>query len=82
MVVTQIITWLLGLYVAVGIVFALFFVTVGAGRIDPSVPQSTRRFRVMIVPGVIALWLLLLWRLWQGVPHPPIERNAHREASS
>lgn len=81
MIIAQTIVWSLGVYVALGLLFALVFVTGGAGRIDPSVEQSTRGFRWMIVPGVIALWPLLLWRLMQGVQHPPIERNAHREAA-
>jgi hypothetical protein len=81
MIVPQIIVWSLGIYVAVGIVFALCFVTVGAGRMDPSVQQSTRSFRVMLVPGAMALWPLLAWRWLRGVQHPPIERNAHREAA-
>ncbi len=81
MFIAQIITWLLGLYVAVGIVFALFFVTMGAGRMDASVQQSTRGFRVMIVPGAIALWPLLAWRWLRGEQHPPMEKNAHREAT-
>ena len=81
MVIAQIIGWTLGVYVALGLLFALVFVARGAGRMDPSVEQSTRGFRWMIVPGATALWPLLLWRLVQGVKHPPTERNAHREAA-
>lgn len=82
MIVAQTIVWLLGIYVAVGVVFALFFVMVGAGCMDPSVQQSTRGFRVMMVPGALALWPLLAWRLLRGVQRPPIEKNAHRNSSA
>jgi hypothetical protein len=81
MILAQIIVWLLGVYLSVGVLFSLFFVVFGAGRIDPSVQQSTRSFRVMIVPGVIALWPLLALRLARGVHQPPTEKNAHREAA-
>lgn len=80
MVIAQIIVWLLASYALLGLLFAAYFVVSGVMRIDSSVQQSTVGFRVMIVPGVIALWPLLLLRLLRGVQHPPIENNAHRKA--
>jgi hypothetical protein len=81
MIVAQTIVWSLGIYVLLGLLLALFFVTRGAGRIDPSVQQSTWGFRLMIVPGVVALWPVLLLRLLRGSPPPPTETNAHRKAA-
>ena len=81
MLMAQTLVWLLGIYVLLGLVFAPFFVTVGAGRIDPSVKHSSWGFRVMIVPGVIALWPILAGRWLRGVQPPPIEKNAHRKAA-
>ena len=81
MIVAQTIVWLLGIYLLVGLLFVPFFVTIGAGRIDPAVQQSTWGFRLIIMPGVIALWSLLLLRLLRGVRHPPTENNAHRGAA-
>jgi hypothetical protein len=78
MILAQIIVGILGIYVTVGVLFSLFFVVFGAGRIDPSVRQSTRGFHLIIVPGVVALWPLLALRLLRGVHHPPLENNAHR----
>lgn len=79
MFIAQAIVWLLGSYLLLGIVFAPFFITLGAGRIDPSVKQSSWGFRFAIVPGVIALWPLLASRWARGIQHPPIEQNAHRK---
>lgn len=79
--IAQTFVWLFSLYALLGIVFAPVFVLFGAARIDPSVRQSTWGFRLMIVPGVIALWPLLVLRLLRGVQHPPIEHNAHRKAA-
>lgn len=81
MIVAQIIVWLLGIYALLGLLFAPFFVLRGVEQLDPSAQQSTWGFRVLIVPGVMALWPLLLLRLLRGVPHPPIENNAHRKAA-
>ena len=74
--------WIVGgltVYAAVGVVFALLFVTRGVNRIDPVARESTWGFRVTIFPGSVALWPLLLKR-WVLGRQPPTERNAHRSA--
>ena len=67
----------LQLYAAVGLLFALIFVFVGVGKIDPAAPGSSWGFRLMIVPGCVAFWPLLLAR-WIGRKAPPVERSPHR----
>ncbi|HEX4950101.1 MAG TPA: hypothetical protein VFZ34_25775 [Blastocatellia bacterium] len=79
--IAEIIVGMFSIYVAVGLLFALFFVTRGVERLDPSVQQSTWGFRLVIVPGVIALWPLLWRRWWRGAQHLPTENNAHRKAA-
>ena len=49
-------------YVALGLVFAIAFVTTGVGRVDPVAKRSGIGFRMIILPGVAALWPLLLAR--------------------
>jgi len=49
-------------YVGLGVLFAVPFLARGATRVDSSVPGSTAGFRAVIVPGVVALWPLLLSR--------------------
>ncbi len=71
----------LGLYALIGVVFALAFVSKGVGRIDPDAREGTRGFRLAILPGVAALWPLLLKRWWGGQTAPPVEHNAHRRAA-
>jgi hypothetical protein len=75
---TWVVRLLLG-YLAAGMVFAVPFVLRGVGAVDPVAAESTRGFRLIIVPGVIALWPLLLRRWIAGAPRP-VERTAHREA--
>jgi hypothetical protein len=77
-------TWLVrvaGYYLAIGIIFGLFFIMRGAGKIDPSTRQTGWGFKLIILPGVSALWPLLAWRLLLHQNHPPVECNAHRQAS-
>ncbi len=61
------------LYMLVGVVFGIPFVLRGANRIDPVAPGSSWGFRLMILPGVAALWPLLALR-WIRRSGPPEER--------
>lgn len=72
---------LLGVYSALGVVFAVAFVTRGVGRVDPAARQGTWGFRLLIVPGTVALWPLLARRWLGGVKAPPTEKNPHRSAA-
>ncbi len=69
-------------YMALGILFAIPFLLRGLRRIDPPTEGSTRGFKLIILPGVIALWPLLAWRWQRGATEPPTERNAHRDAAA
>jgi hypothetical protein len=71
----------LGIYLACGLVFAVPFVLAGVKRIDPHAAHGSWGFRVLIFPGTIALWPLLLRRWMSGVHEPPEECNAHRRAA-
>lgn len=78
----NLIAWILvsiaGVYAAIGVVFAFFFVTRGVGRIDPAAKEGTIGFRVLVFPGTVALWPLLMRRVQDDSP-PPEERSAHRD---
>jgi len=70
-----------GIYLALGMVFAILFVLRGAGKIDPSASKGSWGFKIIIIPGVAALWPLMAWRWVKRLP-PPSECNAHRAAAS
>jgi len=53
---------LLEVYSAVGLLFAIAFVTVGISQVDPASKGSGVGFRLIILPGVAALWPLMLTR--------------------
>ena len=78
----EILVAVMGAYVAVGVLFAILFVTWGVSRVDPVAREGTRGFRLIILPGVTALWPLLAVRWMVGSMHPPTEFNAHRRAAA
>jgi hypothetical protein len=52
----------LALYGLAGAVFAAVFVTAGIDRVDPVAQHAPVSFRLIVIPGVAALWPLLLVR--------------------
>jgi len=57
-------------YAALGAAFALAFLAFGVDRIDHGAKGAGLLFRLMIVPGLIALWPLMLLRwIAGGQPH-------------
>ena len=47
---------LAGLYIAAGVVFAGALLWRGLGKIDPAAGRSGWPFRMLIFPGLVALW--------------------------
>jgi len=54
---------LLGVYGLIGILVALPFVLRGAGTLDTAATKGSLGFRILILPGAVALWPILL-RKW------------------
>jgi hypothetical protein len=65
------------LYSAVGFVFALVFIIKGVQRIDEEAIGAGWGFRLLILPGSVAFWPMLLKRWASGQRTPPEERNPH-----
>lgn len=72
---------LLGIYLACGFLFAIPFTLFGVKKIDPHAAHGSWGFRILIIPGTMAFWPLLLRRWLKGVHEPPEECNAHRKAA-
>jgi hypothetical protein len=62
----QVLVDLLAAYGLAGIVFAAVFVIVGIGRVDPVAEHAPWGFRLIVMPGVAALWPLMLRRWMRG----------------
>jgi hypothetical protein len=58
-----------GSYAAIGLLFAGVFLTVGLSRVDPMSKGSGIGFRLIILPGVAALWPVLLASWIRGRGH-------------
>lgn len=71
----------LGAYLASGLLFALAFIILGAQKMDPHAAHGSWGFRLLIIPGVVTFWPLLLHRWLKGVSKPPQELNAHRQCA-
>ena len=59
-------SWVLrviGAYLVVGLLFAVWFVVGGVGRISPASRGTGWGFRVLILPGSAALWPVLVYEL-------------------
>ncbi len=60
------------IYLGIGVAFAVIFVTHLIGRVDPVARGSSAWFRIIIMPGVAALWPWMLARSLRPhkAPHP------------
>lgn len=54
---------ILGLYVALGLIFGLSFVLRGVNCVDPVAGESSFVFRVVILPSCVGLWPVVVW-MW------------------
>ena len=68
---------LLGIYLAIGVLFAIPFAFLGARKIDPSAEEGTWGFKLLIIPGSMVFWPLLMTR-WARKAPPAEECSAHR----
>jgi hypothetical protein len=50
------------IYVAIGSVLAVPFLIFGIGRVDHAARGAPVLFRLLVLPGVVALWPLMLRR--------------------
>jgi len=72
---------LLGIYLAAGLLFAVPFIADGVQTIDPAAARGSWGFRLLILPGSVVFWPLLLQRWRTGTSVPPPEVSAHRRAA-
>lgn len=74
----EIILLALASYLALGVAFAACFVAFGLHRVDPAATHAPLGVRLIIFPGVVALWpwLALRWKQSSGTGPAPHDRSA------
>lgn len=70
--------WATIAYAAVGFVFACVFVIFVVDNYDSSAKDAPKGFRILILPGVAALWPVFAVRLLRKNPSHPTEHSPHR----
>ncbi len=80
MLLAEIIVYAVEIYLAIGVLFAFWFVISGVNKLDESAKDSGFGFRLIIFFGAVAFWILLTWRLLKGKKRPT-EQTAHRQKS-
>jgi hypothetical protein len=56
----------LAFYVMFGLLFGLYFLFVGATKIDPLLADSKKGVRILLFPGVIATWPLFIKKVFKS----------------
>lgn len=69
-------------HAAVGVLLLPWWHLRGLRRLDASAAAGRWGFRLLVTPGLVALWPVLLPAAWRGDGHPRPEVNAHRRAAS
>jgi hypothetical protein len=76
----QVLATMFEAYGTMGLLFAVLFLPRAALRVDPRLRASPVAVRLLILPGVAALWPLFAWR-WISHAGTPDERTPHRTAA-
>jgi hypothetical protein len=66
MLVAELILWAAALYLAIGLLIGIPFAWRGVDRIDAAAVGASWGFRLLILPGCVALWPLLVRRWTRG----------------
>lgn len=59
----QIFVNFLGIYALIGLLFGIYFFLKGARQLDELIAESSWKVRLLLVPGAIGLWPILIRKL-------------------
>lgn len=62
-IIVEILLWLMGIYLAAGLIFSLYFLLKGAATLDEDTKDSPWHFKLIIWPGTVFLWSVLLVKM-------------------
>lgn len=58
----------IAIYFGIGFLFAIYFFLKGAEKMDPLIVDSNWTVRLLLIPGAIVTWILLVPQLFQKKP--------------
>jgi hypothetical protein len=61
---------LAAIYLLLGLLFYVAFIAKGIARVDESVEGSPKLFFLLLLPGTLALWPVLLIKWIRAIKHP------------
>ncbi len=56
---------ILGVYFLIGLFFGLYFIFIGATKIDPLMSETKKKVRILLFPGVVITWPFLISKLFK-----------------
>ncbi len=69
-----------GAYVVLGVLVGIGFVVRGVSRVDPAAAGAPIGFKLLILPGVVGLWpMVLMW--WLGASGAGAQGGTHTAQS-
>lgn len=68
----------LGFYLVLGLAYSLYFISFGVAQLVPAARGAGLGFRLIILPGAILFWPVLLARLIRGPAQPKPARALRR----
>ncbi len=81
MLVAEIIVYTVFAYLAIGVLFAVYFSFFAVKKFDEAAKDAGVGFSLVIFSGVAAFWIYFAWRLMRGKKRP-VEKNAHRKIAT
>ena len=66
----EILLMIVAVYLLVGVLFVIPFLIKGLNKVDEGAHGSTIGFKIIIIPGVIVLWPVLLSKWMRKPPSP------------
>lgn len=57
--------FVIGLYLSIGLVFGLIFISLGLKNVDEGSIDTSWKFKLLLIPGMLVFWPLFL-KKWMG----------------
>ncbi|MEP5611946.1 MAG: hypothetical protein ABJP45_06835 [Cyclobacteriaceae bacterium] len=61
-IIVDIVLLLMGIYLMLGLLFSIYFLAKGAAKFDEDTKGSPWHFKLIIFPGIVLLWSILLFK--------------------